>query len=131
MKKLIFAAALFAAASVISCDHKNNSETSGWELVWEENFNGDTVDSTVWSRIDRGTSDWNNYMSKADTLYALRAGNLILRGIANYPGERRHCAIPHGRRVLQAQKGIWQRTHRNPRQAAGSTGSVAGYMDAA
>lgn len=85
MKKLIFAAALLAAASVISCNDKKAAGSSGWQLVWEENFDGDTVDSTVWSRIDRGTADWNNYMSKADTLYALRDGNLVLRGIANYP----------------------------------------------
>lgn len=64
---------------------KHTAKTSGWKLVWEENF--DTkgeVDETVWSKIPRGKSDWNNYMSPFDSCYALRNGNLVLRGIVNH-----------------------------------------------
>lgn len=55
-----------------------------WRLVWEENFdqiNG--LDPAVWSKIPRGTADWNNYMSDFDSLYEMRNGNLVLRGIQN------------------------------------------------
>jgi len=58
----------------------------GWKLVWEENFDKDgVIDNAVWSKIPRGTSDWNRHMSDYDPLYDVKDGNLILRGIVN-PG---------------------------------------------
>lgn len=37
---------------------------TNWKLVWEENFNQNAgIDTTKWSKIPRGRSDWNNYMS--------------------------------------------------------------------
>lgn len=57
----------------------------GWKLVWEDNFNGkEGFDTDVWSKIPRGKSDWNNYMSDFDSCYAMRKGNLVLRGIVNH-----------------------------------------------
>ncbi len=58
-------------------------QTDRWRVVWEDDFNGSTLDTTKWSRIDRGPSDWNRYMSKRDDLYVLKDGNLILRGQVN------------------------------------------------
>lgn len=56
-----------------------------WQLVWEDNFDqADNFDPASWSKIPRGTSDWNNYMSDFDSCYAMRDGNLILRGLVNY-----------------------------------------------
>ncbi|MEO6682836.1 MAG: glycoside hydrolase family 16 protein [Ginsengibacter sp.] len=53
-------------------------------LSWEENFNqNNSFDSLKWSKIPRGPSDWNRNMSDFDSCYALRNGNLILRGINN------------------------------------------------
>ena len=55
-----------------------------WRLVWEENFDQiNDFDPAVWSKIPRGTADWNNYMSDFDSLYEMRKGNLVLRGIQN------------------------------------------------
>ena len=55
-----------------------------WRLVWEENFDQiNDFDPAVWSKIPRGTADWNNYMSDFDSLYEMRNGNLVLRGIQN------------------------------------------------
>ena len=60
------------------------SQKSGWRLSWQEEFGQKgNFDSRVWSKIPRGTADWNNYMSDLDTLYDVRKGNLILRGIQN------------------------------------------------
>lgn len=57
----------------------------GWRLVWEDDFNDSiTFDPAAWTKIPRGTSDWNNYMSDFDSCYAVRDGNLILRGLVNY-----------------------------------------------
>lgn len=67
---------------IISCSSQDNSQQN-WELVWEENFDGDRFDETVWSKIPRGRSDWDRHMSDYDSLYAVENGNLILRGIEN------------------------------------------------
>ena len=42
-------------------------QTSGkkgtWKLVWQEEFDNKAgFDTTSWSKIPRGTADWNNYM---------------------------------------------------------------------
>lgn len=67
--------------SLFACDRPSN----GWKLVWEENFDQvDHFDATVWSKIPRGRADWNNYMSDFDSCYAMREGNLVLRGLMNY-----------------------------------------------
>lgn len=81
MKNIIrFALLPFMILMVFGC----NAQSDGWKLVWEENF--DTpgkIDPAVWSKIPRGHSDWNNYMSDREELYDVRDGNLILRGIVN------------------------------------------------
>ena len=57
----------------------------GWRLVWEENFNQkNSFDEASWSKIPRGFSDWNNYMTDLDSCFAMRKGNLILRGLVNH-----------------------------------------------
>ncbi len=59
---------------------------SGWQLVWEEQFDtDDQIDWSVWSKIPRGRSEWNMCMSDYDSLYDVKNGNLILRGVVN-PG---------------------------------------------
>jgi beta-glucanase (GH16 family) len=67
---------------LVSCTvHKNARRTV---LQWEENFNqGTHFDTTWWSKIPRGTADWNRHMSSYDSCYAMRDGKLILRGILN------------------------------------------------
>lgn len=56
---------------------------SRWRLSWSEEFNGSELDTTVWSRIDRGTPDWQNTQSKDDACYELKDGVLKLKGIVN------------------------------------------------
>lgn len=50
-------------------------------LSWEENFN--SLDDTRWSKIPRGTADWQKHMSDLDELYAIRDGKLVLKGVKN------------------------------------------------
>ena len=62
-----------------------SKKTKEWHLVWAEDFDReDGFDGTVWSKIPRGTADWNNYMSSFDSCYAMCDGNLVLRGIVNH-----------------------------------------------
>ena len=70
------AAVLLVASSLISCQ-------KDWKLVWQEEFEGEEIDWTVWSKIPRGKPDWKHYMCDNDTLFDLRDGNLILRGVVN------------------------------------------------
>jgi beta-glucanase (GH16 family) len=56
---------------------------SPWTLVWEENFDGNSLDTGRWNRIWRGRADWNRYMSQRDDLVQVKNGELILRGIRN------------------------------------------------
>lgn len=64
---------------------KSSQTPSGWSLVWQDNFNQKKeFDSQVWSKIPRGQSDWNKYMTDFDSCYAMNKGNLILRGLINY-----------------------------------------------
>ncbi|MDO4782255.1 MAG: glycoside hydrolase family 16 protein [Capnocytophaga felis] len=59
--------------------HPNN-----WKLVWEDDFDRKDIFATgVWSKIPRGTSDWNNTMSLHESLFEIKDGNLILLGKPN------------------------------------------------
>ena len=53
-----------------------------WELVWEETFSGKKL-SPYWSRIPRGRSDWDKYMTSNDRCYEQKHGKLILWGRVN------------------------------------------------
>ena len=72
-----------------------------WVLVWEETFDGEVLDSTVWSRIPRGRADWANTQSLDERCLELKDGILYLKGIVNDD------------------------------RTAGCAGSVAGYLDVA
>lgn len=65
---------------IVSC-----SETKGknWQMTWNEEFDKSVLDTSKWSKIPRGTPDWQNYMSSSDSCYSFRNGKLILRGIKN------------------------------------------------
>ncbi|MDR1455536.1 MAG: glycoside hydrolase family 16 protein, partial [Tannerella sp.] len=54
-----------------------------WRLVWEETFDGETFDTSRWSKIPRGGADWCNYMTDHDSCYRVAGGQLILRGLHN------------------------------------------------
>lgn len=97
MKKVEMVAmfvSLVCVMGVISCSGGKQKEDPdkirrGWTLVWEEDFDGDVLDETVWSKIPRGKSDRNRYMSDHDALYVLQDGKLVLRGVQNtfQPGD--------------------------------------------
>ncbi len=62
----------------------NSIAPKGWQLTWSEEFNGKDINWDVWSKCPRVNHiDWCNTMSDREDLYAVRDGNLILRGINN------------------------------------------------
>ena len=79
------------ALAVVSCTKAGESKTDesheGWKLVWADEFDYDgQADTTVWSRIPKGTPDWCAHMSSDDRLYEMRDGNAVLKGIADSAG---------------------------------------------
>lgn len=69
---------VWAGLLAVSCQHQPE-----WKVVWEENFDGAELDTTVWSMIPRGKPDWQNTMSYDERCYELRDGQMVLRGIIN------------------------------------------------
>ncbi len=61
-----------------------SGKTGYSRLLWHDEFDGDTLDQGVWSRIPGpGRSPWDKYMSLRDDLVQVRDGNLVLIGVAN------------------------------------------------
>jgi len=88
--KWIAGISLTVLISLCSC---SATRLSGKRLQWEENFDGPTTfNANYWTKIPRGKSDWNRNMSDYDSLYAVRDGKLILRGIVNHnlPNDTAH-----------------------------------------
>lgn len=51
---------------------------------WADEFDSNVIDTTKWSKIPRGSADWNRHMSYADSCYEVKNGYLVLRGFRNY-----------------------------------------------
>lgn len=88
IKKSIFAVPFLllacCARTEAGNDGKGRTGTAGeWSLVWEDEFDGPSVDDAVWSRIPRGTSSWQDTQSSDDRCYEMREGCLVLKGIVN------------------------------------------------
>lgn len=64
-------------------EQKNNRGNKNWKLVWEDNFNGATLDTSKWTKVPPGNSDWNKHMTSNEICYASGNGLLHLRGINN------------------------------------------------
>ena len=81
--------AVFSLTSCISAqpDINENVATpllaSEWELVWMDDFSGEELDETKWSRCERGGADWQNTMSHDPRLLKIEDGVLHLLGIVN------------------------------------------------
>lgn len=73
-----FVASLLAVSFFASCAREPR-----WVLAWEETFDGEVLDSTVWSRIPRGRADWANTQSLDERCLELKDGILYLKGIVN------------------------------------------------
>lgn len=56
---------------------------SEWELDWIEDFDVDSLDTNVWSKIPRGREQWSNTFSNNDQCYSIQNGVLCLKGIVN------------------------------------------------
>ena len=145
-KSLLFVWACMGLVCLVSAC-KTSVKSKEWKLVWVENFDQkNSFDESVWTKIPRGISDWNNYMSYYDSCYAMQDGNLILRGIANHT--QKNDTAPYltggvytkgkklftGGRVeirakLQAAKGAWPAIWMLPEKAEWPKGGEIDIME--
>ena len=79
MKKNFLIMLVFIGLTKLACPQEHRR----YALIWNDEFNSKVLDRKVWSKIWRSQSDWAIHMSSADTLYALEAGDLVLRGMVN------------------------------------------------
>ena len=66
-----------------SSDKEVSKPVKNWELIWEESFDTDFLDTAKWSVIKRNKADWGNYMSDHPDCIIVKDGKLYLRGIVN------------------------------------------------
>lgn len=79
-KKIVILLSAFVGVVASACESSSEKE---WNLVWEENFESETIDESVWSKTERGTADWAKTQSHDERCFSFRNGNLVLRGILN------------------------------------------------
>lgn len=73
-------ATAFSASLPNDADDENGRH---WQLVWEENFNGDTLNPKFWSRTERGTPAWADTQSDDPRCLEMGNGTVKLIGIVN------------------------------------------------
>jgi len=74
-----FFAAFSCLAAILSCQSRKDT----WKLAWMDDFDGPVLDTATWTRVPRGSSDWNNTMSLREGLVRFEDGQLVLTGIVN------------------------------------------------
>jgi len=121
IKYLFLSAVVAVLCLTISCKNKNTSqqenspEKLGYKLVWEDNFNGNALDTTKWEVRGVGPRRMGYISEKAVKvedgflkLYALQNGDSILSGAV---GTGKHFNPTYGyfecRAQLQESVGVW------------------------
>ena len=54
-----------------------------YALMWNDEFDSETLNSKVWSKVWRNKADWAIHMSSNKRLYAMEDDDLVLRGVVN------------------------------------------------
>ncbi len=90
--RIIFASSI-VTISLAACGDKDNGDstpggdepapTKTWSVIWQDDFESSALDSKVWVRTERGSSDWNNNQSSDPRLVELRDGCVVVRGMVN------------------------------------------------
>lgn len=70
---------------MVLCDYvsANEYELGSWKLIWNEEFNEEWIDWTVWSKTPRQNSNWNDTMTDDEELYDMKDGRVVLYGRDN------------------------------------------------
>ena len=74
---------IFMCCFLLSSCYKKNIVNDNYQLIWEENFNSNHLDSTIWDYMKRGIDPSRKYHSDDPQCYELKNGYLIIKGIKN------------------------------------------------
>ncbi len=83
---------LFIIASAItSCKttsksiyiQKDGTQKKDWKIIWQDDFSSSVLDTSKWTKVPQGGSDWNKHMTNDPACYSLNDGKLYLKGIVN------------------------------------------------
>lgn len=69
--------------TLMSLSAAGQKAPKGWRMIWNDEFNGKSIDLEKWTVIPRGTPDWSRYMSSDPSLLELKEGNILMHGIKN------------------------------------------------
>lgn len=64
-------------------EQNKNRPSSKWEVVWEDHFENQYLDTTKWTKIPPNNADWGRHMTDDARCYDIMDGKLYLKGIAN------------------------------------------------
>lgn len=118
-------------AALLLCQTIIAAKPHKYRLVWQDNFKGTTFDKRSWTKIPRGSADWNRHMSDADSLYAVKDGKLTLRGVNNRTEKQDTARFITGGLYTKGQAHHWLRQGGSARKAKLRTRGMACHMDAA
>ncbi len=60
-----------------------NRDKQDWQIIWEDHFDNNTLDTSKWSLIPPKGTDWANTLTDDPRTYEFKNGNLHLKGIVN------------------------------------------------
>ena len=74
-----YVALLLLALTALAC----TPSPKGWTLAWTEDFDGPTLQESTWTRVEKGTANWDDMMSLRSDLVRIEDGQLVLLGKVN------------------------------------------------
>lgn len=79
MKRCVFMAliAMLLVEALPAQEHRR------YVLKWNDEFDAETLDKRVWSKVWRSEANWAVHMTSDERLYGLEDGDLVLRGMVN------------------------------------------------
>lgn len=83
-KQILLAAGLLLSTSIAFAEKSQTSaESRGYGLLWEDEFEGASLNSNYWSIVKSGSSAWNNTAYDDPRVLEVSNGTLKLRAIKN------------------------------------------------
>lgn len=77
-RSLLILCFLAVLLSVYVCHAQQTRDAVEYRLVWQDDFDGSRLDTTHWSIIERGPSEWQKFMSPNKSLFRQRHGYMRL-----------------------------------------------------
>ena len=81
-------------------------QSTAWKIKWHDEFEGNQFNQQYWTKIPRGHSPWNKYMSFNENCYEVSNGTIKLKGIVNTYGEKAEGKVPFLKLKISREPGL-------------------------